>query len=34
LAEVFEVDLVTADARLASATGPRCSFRVLADEPG
>lgn len=30
LAEALEVPLVTADRRLAGATGPRCRFEVLA----
>jgi predicted nucleic acid-binding protein len=30
LAEMLGCDLVTADRRLADATGPRCAIRVLA----
>lgn len=30
LAEVLECELVTADGRLATATGPRCRFRLVA----
>ncbi len=30
LAEVLECELVTADRRLAAATGPRCRFRLVA----
>lgn len=29
LAEALDCDLVTGDQRLAKATGPRCSIRVL-----
>jgi predicted nucleic acid-binding protein len=29
LAEALDCDLVTADARLAKAPGPRCQFRIV-----
>lgn len=33
LAEAFECDLLTADKRLAHATGPRCRIRLLSRRP-